>query len=397
MLYESYIKDLPAVDLRTALSPGILSRRTAFSNISELWFCEGSYRQKMFTLAGCEEKYTLGKASDYEKFKEFCRILPSFIGNPIYTASHFELIFFFGCDLVISDRTCDEIWELTSERLFREPLTFEDIARKARIKKLFFEVSAEDAPRICENKEIPGYALPLFSPDKELDITKPGSKKRLIKAGISDIKDFAKLLFQSMDMLERKGCRTAFHRIDSAFFAFAPPSEYKAELVLKKVLTEGAGCLTKEEFSLFKTEMIYILAKEYKRRGWVLQLTFDSAFDAYLLTDYLTEKEVFPRALISAGHDMFVPRPESCRTVSHGFENAILSDEYEICVCAQNYPLGSLTPPPSEADSPLALCHHDLFRRRLANTVTDFTHGLTEEQISHILGSVALSNAEKFI
>ena len=38
--------------------------------------------------AGVDEKYITGDASDYEKFRAYCSIMPRLFGNPLYHWSH---------------------------------------------------------------------------------------------------------------------------------------------------------------------------------------------------------------------------------------------------------------------------------------------------------------------
>ena len=405
-LYETYLKDLPAIDLCASLGSDILLKDTPFSNISELWFCQGSEKNKAFEMAGCEEKYINGNVSDYEKFREFCRILSSFIGNPIYTACHFELSFFFECELEISEANCDAIWHLTSDKLLEKPLTVLDIVKKAGIKKLFIESPINSDISIYEKSPVKEYLHPLFSADDVLDIATTDAKKRLAALGkefateITDINSFTEFLKRSIDTYSKSGAELAIHRIDSASFDFVTPNEYKADLVLKKAIFDGGESLTKEEFSLFRAEMIYILAAEYKKRGWGMILSFDRAYEANRLLPYLKKKGVLPMTLISLKDGIFAPDDGFCGNTKQMIANTSVTKN-RLRQTAERSSLATFISPPSEAKAPLELCHHALFRCRLAALMGELTEeGICppkRDLIGENLKRIALQNTEDII
>jgi glucuronate isomerase len=116
-LYHTYAERLPIIDYHCHVSPREIAENRRFSNITELWLGGDHYKWRAMRSCGIDEKYITGDASDYEKFRAFACCMPRLIGNPLYHWSHLELQRYFGYNGALSEKTCDEVWELTSARL----------------------------------------------------------------------------------------------------------------------------------------------------------------------------------------------------------------------------------------------------------------------------------------
>ena len=86
-LYFEYAKDLPIISLCSQNEPS----NKVYNNVAEAFLLNDSYKLDAMRDCGIDEKFITGDASDYEKFKAFCSILPKFAGHPIYLLSHIEL------------------------------------------------------------------------------------------------------------------------------------------------------------------------------------------------------------------------------------------------------------------------------------------------------------------
>ena len=87
-LYFEYARDLPTI----ALCSDVEVDDKIYNNVTEAFLTNDCYKLDSMRAYGIDEKYITGDASDYEKFKAFCSVLPRFVGNPIYLISHIELI-----------------------------------------------------------------------------------------------------------------------------------------------------------------------------------------------------------------------------------------------------------------------------------------------------------------
>ena len=80
-----------------------------------------------------DRKYITGDASDYEKFRAYVKCMPRLIGNPLYHWSHLELRRYFGYTGIICEKNCDEIWQLTSERLKKPYMSVRNIIKASNV------------------------------------------------------------------------------------------------------------------------------------------------------------------------------------------------------------------------------------------------------------------------
>ena len=116
-LYHEYAEKLPIIDYHCHLSPAEIAQDKKFSNITEAWLYGDHYKWRAMRSCGVDEKYITGDASDYDRFRAYCTVMPKLAGNPLYHWSHLELRRFFDCDLTINAKNCDEIWRITAEKL----------------------------------------------------------------------------------------------------------------------------------------------------------------------------------------------------------------------------------------------------------------------------------------
>ena len=116
-LYFEYAKDLPIIALCNQSD-------TVYGNITEAFLNNDAYKLDAMRQCGIDEKYITGNASDYDKFKSFCTILPKFAGNPIYLLSHIELSHNFNCELSICEDNCDTIWSKCNEYLLNNTFNY---------------------------------------------------------------------------------------------------------------------------------------------------------------------------------------------------------------------------------------------------------------------------------
>ncbi|MFA6948947.1 MAG: glucuronate isomerase, partial [Eubacteriales bacterium] len=83
-LYFNYAAKLPIIDYHCHVSPREIACDKRFANITELWLGGDHYKWRAMRSCGVDERYITGDASDYDKFRAWCRIMPKLIGNPLY-------------------------------------------------------------------------------------------------------------------------------------------------------------------------------------------------------------------------------------------------------------------------------------------------------------------------
>lgn len=331
-LYHEYSEKLPIVDYHCHLSPREIAENKKFSNIAELWLYADHYKWRAMRSCGVDEKYITGDGSDFEKFREYCRIMPLLIGNPLYHWSHLELRRYFDCDLTINLENCERIWALTAEKLMRDGLGAREYIINSNVKLLCTTDDPADDLRYHKEIKQSGFevqVLPAFRPDKALNIERREITKYIESLGKStgvDITDYDSLcqaMQVSLDRFDALGCKTADHGMDD-YVSFAKPDKYHADEIFKRALASDGTDISDGDLAIWKTQMMRFFGLEYVKRGWVLQLHYgvlrnpnktmlarlgvDSGYDTIhgknciadmaALLNYLQECNALPRTVI---------------------------------------------------------------------------------------------------
>ena len=280
-LFHRYAEKLPIIDYHCHVSPKEIAEDKQIANITELWLGGDHYKWRAMRSCGVAEKYITGDASDYEKFREYARIMPSLIGNPLYHWTHLELRRYFGITEILNEDTADEIWKTTSEMLAQPEFSVRNLIRRSNVVLLCTTDDPADSLEyhkiIAEAEDFDTKVLPAFRPDKCFNINKTGLAAYYKKLGaaagveITDVASLKEALIRRIDFFDSMGCRTADHGLDE-FPMFVEPNEYAANQAMKTALESDGKAVTPEMLSVLKCEMLGFLAGEYAKRGWVMQL-----------------------------------------------------------------------------------------------------------------------------
>ncbi|MBQ3126602.1 MAG: glucuronate isomerase [Clostridia bacterium] len=333
VLDHMYAAKMPIIDYHCHLSPAEIAEDKRWSNISELWLGGDHYKWRAMRSCGIDEACITGNASDYEKFRAWCRCMPQLIGNPLYHWSHLELRRYFDCDLIINEKNCDAIWRLTAEKLADPAFSAKGLITRSRVKLLCTTDDPCDAladhEKIAADKAFTTRVLPAFRPDKVLALDKPGITAYFARLGdangvkITDLASLEQALTVALDRFAAHGCLTADHGVNDAV-TFVKPDPYHAEQILKTALASDGRDVSPEQAALFRAQMMRFLGREYVKRGWVSQIHFgvlrnpnarmfdrlgpDSGFDVIhggssiaplaALLSYLESEDALPRTVL---------------------------------------------------------------------------------------------------
>ena len=331
-LYHEHAAKLPVIDYHCHLVPAEIAENKKFSNITELWLYADHYKWRAMRSCGVDEKYITGNGSDFEKFREYCRIMPLLIGNPVYHWSHLELRRYFDCDLVICPENCEKIWQITAEKLASPEMSAKNLIKNSGVKLLCTTDDPCDTLEYHKAIKESGFevkVLPAFRPDKGLNIERRGITAYIDALGkangvkITDLQSLEAAYTVSLDRFSENGCLTADHGMDN-YVDFVTPDPYHADLIFKKALASDGKDINDEELALFKSQMMRFFGKEYVKRGYVMQIHYgvlrnpnanmfsklgpDSGFDTIYgkgcteklagLLNYLELSEALPKTII---------------------------------------------------------------------------------------------------
>ncbi len=314
-LYFEYARKLPIMNFSSKLA---LSERP-YNNITEAFLLNDESKLGAMRECGVDDKYICGDASDFEKFKCFCSILPEYAGNPIYLLSHIELRDIYGCEFDICEENCERIWELTNRKIFDGKLSE---------KKLF------------ELADIESVSVLMLDWREELDVDKT----------IIDLQSFETALLDKVRKAHENGYRAA---LKLSYTDYIKPSAYEADQIIKKLRSDKKNTLDmySDEYDLLDMQSQRILGKEYKRLGWVSFIQ-KGGLDS-LAEEYLMKNDALPVTV------------EVCELYLNDIRNTLKT-------YAESAPLGRLICYLDFADDKVThipYAKYDYFRRALCNYI----------------------------
>ena len=307
-LYHGWAEKAPIIDYHCHIDPKEIFEDRRFDNIAQIWLGGDHYKWRLMRSNGVEERYITGDAPDREKFQKFAESLPRAIGNPMYHWCHLELKNYFGYTGVLNGNTAEEVWRLCNEKLQNDPAMS---ARGLILGSNVAMVGTTDDPcsdlrwheKLAADGGFPVRVCPSFRPDPAVKLHKAGFAAYIKKLeqvtgrSIATVEDVRAALSERIEYFDAHGCRSADHGLD--YVMFRPVSDEAATAALQRALARGQ--LTREEAEGYQTALLVHCAREYARRGWVMQLHFscmrnpnsrmlaalgpDTGFDCIAVTD----------------------------------------------------------------------------------------------------------------
>ena len=281
-IYDKYadMGKIPVLDYHCHINPQEIYEDRQFDNIAQVWLGGDHYKWRQMRTNGIEEKYITGDAPDHEKFQKWAETMPKLIGNPLYHWSHLELRYYFGYRGNLNGDTAEEVWKLCNEKLHDSRFSVRNLIRMSNVKLIC--TTDDPVDDLCWHKKIKEdgsfdvQVLPAWRPDKAANIEKPGFVdyiKKLSEVAEVDITDFSALmnaLSKRLDYFDANGCKVSDHGL--SYVPYAPSDEGVADAIFRKALAgEVVGELESRQY---KTAFLVKLAREYNRRGWVMQLHY---------------------------------------------------------------------------------------------------------------------------
>lgn len=275
-LYHEYAEKMPIFDYHCHLSPQMMYEDKPFDNIAQIFLGGDHYKWRYMRSNGIDEEYMTGSKSGYEKFKAFCGCLQYAIGNPLYHWTHLELQRYFGVDEVVTDETCDAIWEKCNKVIAETRMSPAKLINRSNVAVICTTDDPADTleyhKKIAEKGHINAKVLPALRPDFLLNIDKDtfcGYIGKLSEASgieIKDYEDVIKAVYARIEYFHSMGCRISDHALDGVPFN----REYSADEVFKKALKGDK--ISKDEADAYKCETLIRLGVKYRELGWAMQL-----------------------------------------------------------------------------------------------------------------------------
>ena len=288
------IKDLPIVDYHCHLDQTKIAADCGFSDIGELWLVGDHYKWRAMRLCGVEEKYITGDASYREKFLKYAEILPKMVGNAVYYWTQMELSQIFGIDEPLNAESAQRIYEQANEVL--RTTTVSSLLKKFKVSYI---ATTDDPVDSLEYHGTYGQTAvrPTFRPDKIYALDQGYIDQLGKSAGvkIDTLDDLLGALTSRLDFFVSRGCRISDH----GFARF--PKAYATEIEAAELFARRASLTEAEKDRLFGF-LLTFLAKEYAKRGMIMQIHFAVVRN--------NNPEMFRRCGVDSGFDL-IGEPQS--------------------------------------------------------------------------------------
>lgn len=260
------IKDLPIIDYHCHLDERQIAANAGFENIGQLWLAGDHYKWRAMRLCGVDEEYITGSADFHDKFVKYAEILPRLVGNPLYYWTHLELKQIFGIGEPLCGKNAERIWNAANEKL--KNLRVQDLLKKFRVE---YVATTDDPTSDLAAHGIYGgtRVSPTFRPDKLYSLGE-GYLKELGKsagAEIQSLDDLLSAIEKRLDFFVSKGCKISDHGFEKFPKRYATYEEAAKLFAARDALSQS----DKDAFFGF---LLVWLAKEYAKRGMVMQLHF---------------------------------------------------------------------------------------------------------------------------
>lgn len=284
-LFHKYAKAEPIFDFHCHLEAKEIYENKNFDSITSVWLGGDHYKWRVMRASGISEEKITGKSSDYEKFEQWAKVVPTLIGNPLYHWTHLELKSFFGIEETLDEKSAKEIYEKCNELLKQEDFRPRQLIEKSNVAAICTTNDPIDDLKYHEllekEKDFKTVVKPAFRPDKALNIEQESYLdyiKKLEEASgieIRSYKDIEKAIKQRLDYFEEHGAKASDHAL--RYFPYEKASEEEIEEIVSKRLNGEKISLKEEE--VYKAKLLTFLAKEYKQRDWVMEIHVGSVRD----------------------------------------------------------------------------------------------------------------------
>lgn len=279
-LYHDYAEKCPIIDYHCHISPKEIWDDLHYDNITRVWLGGDHYKWRLMRCAGIDEKYITGSAPDYDKFMMWSKVLGRAAGNPLYHWSHLELRRFFGYDGVLNEKTADDVWHLTGEKLHKAEFGVRGLIGMSNVETICTTDDPVDSlewhEKLAADRTFKTAVLPAWRPDKAMNIEKPGfidyirKLSEITETKIDSFSSLKNALIQRMDYFAAHQCRLSDHAL--GYVMCRPASEQEIERIFSEKLSGQE--ISSEDQAKYRTAFMLFAAEEYTRRGWVMQLHY---------------------------------------------------------------------------------------------------------------------------
>lgn len=200
------------------------------------------------------------------------------MGSPLYHWTNLELKSYFGVSEFLKESNAEKIYEFCNKKIKDEKLTPSKMITNSNVKLLCTTDDPADSLEYHILLRTEGKksfkVLPTFRPDKALNINNNSFCEYIIrlsestKSCIETYGDLIKALKLRIEYFNNAGCLLSDHSLEGLTY-FQTDYKEVEKIFSKRMLGKNLSC---EEAEKYRGYTLKLLASEYKKCGWAMQL-----------------------------------------------------------------------------------------------------------------------------
>ncbi|WP_339917212.1 glucuronate isomerase [Yeosuana marina] len=275
-LYHNYSKNQPIIDYHNHLPPKQIAEDKTFENITNVWINGDHYKWRAMRTLGVNEKFVTGEASDKEKFLNWAKTVPYTLRNPLYHWTHLELARYFDIYDLLSEKSAENIWNVTQEKLNSDGHSCRGLLKKVNTELVCTTEDPIDTLEYHQQLAKSDFSVKVstaFRPDKAILISNEGYNNYIDTLGevanitINSFNELCDALRKRIEFFNENGCRLCDHGLDQIYFESYTENEVNSIFKKKR---EGQELSNKETLK-FQSAVLVFLCETYHEFGWVQQ------------------------------------------------------------------------------------------------------------------------------
>ena len=278
-LFHGTAASLPIFDYHTHLPPDQIAGDRKFENLYEIWLAGDHYKWRAMRTNGVPERLCTGDATAREKFDAWAGTVPATLRNPLHHWTHLELQRYFGMDLILNEKTADEVWERANEQLATPEFSVCGLLKRSNVAVVCTTDDPTDSLEyhraIRKAGTLETKVYPTFRPDKALAVNQPvlfghWLEKLRAVSGLKceDFSGFLDALESRHTFFHENGGRLSDHGLSHCFGA--PCTTEEAAAIFTKA-RDGKDVTAAEQL-VFASYLMIFFGRLDAKRGWVKQL-----------------------------------------------------------------------------------------------------------------------------
>lgn len=308
------IKDLPIIDYHCHLDESKIAANAGFSDIGEMWLAGDHYKWRAMRLCGVDERYITGAEPYRDKFMKYAEILPQLAGNALYYWTHLELKQIFGINEPLDARSAQRIYDAANLKL--RGMTVRSLLKQYNVR--YIATTDDPTSELSAHGQYGDTTVaPTFRPDKLYSLCDGYIDALALSANvrINSLGDLLAALTKRLDYFVSKGCKISDHGFEKF------PKSYADAQTAAKIFAQRKTA-TAEQKDAFFGFLLAWLAKEYAKRGMIMQLHFAVVRN--------NNAQMLNRCGVDSGFDL-ISEPQNVNDVVRFF-NTVPDDERPLTV-----------------------------------------------------------------